>query len=399
MRGSSTEPIRPLVCLGAMLAVLAGLTGAEDQKDTSNISIGMRTVFHSSILDKDVELSIHLPQSYDDTERKYPVLYIFQAHFEHVAGVVKNLYDNSLIPEIIVIRIDNYEFGYLTPTEVEGDPNTGKADVFLRFFKEELFGYVDQHYRTYPYRIVSSNSWGGMFCAYAILARPDVFNAAIASVPWITFDGKEQYMIKNTVRFLDEGEYRGHFLYMATDNEEELLPDLHMFTDILENNPKEGLDWEFYHWPEEDHYSTGQRAIYWGLRSLYRPWTAIPEEIAGGGLESVMSYEKSLTDRYGYDIGISYAGIRNAAQNLKNAGNYDTAIPLYKYAVTKRPDDAFAWVSLGRAYEESGQIDRAREAFETAYRIAVENSIPQVKWVKSFLDNLPDSSGHEKTGD
>jgi predicted alpha/beta superfamily hydrolase len=399
MRETICSHLKQLIGLCAILAMLSCFSRADGQEEDRSITIGTRIVLHSEVLDKDMELSVHLPNSYSDTSKRYPVLCTFQTHFEQTAGAVKNLYDYSLIPEMIVIRIDNYEFGYLTPVEVDDDPNTGKADDFLRFFKEELFAHIDRNYRTQPYRIVFSNSWGGMFCAYAVLAKPDVFNAAIASVPWVIFDGEKRFMIKNAERFLDAGKYHGHFLYMAADNETELFPDLQVFVDILRDNPKEGLDWEFHHWPEEDHYSTGQRAVYWGLRALYAPWSSIPEEVAAGGLESVKSYESSLTDRYGYEIGISYSAIRIAAQNIKNAGDYDKAIDLYNYAVAKRPDDAFAWVSLGRAYEDSGQIDLARATYETAYRIAVENSDSQVKWVKSFLDRLSDSSATEESDD
>lgn len=33
---------------------------------------------------------------------------------EQVSGAVKNLYDYELTPKMIVARIDNYEFGYVT---------------------------------------------------------------------------------------------------------------------------------------------------------------------------------------------------------------------------------------------------------------------------------------------
>jgi hypothetical protein len=43
---------------------------------------------------------------------------------------------------------------------------------------------------------------------------------------------------------------------------------------------------------------------------------------------------------------------------------------------------------LGRALEADNQLERARDAYEEAYRIAEETSHPQIKWVKNFLDKI-----------
>jgi len=96
-----------------------------------------------------------------------------------VAGAVKDLYDYSMIPKMIVVRVDNYEFGYLTPTIVEENPNSGKAELFLRFFEKELFPFIDTNFMVHPYRILFSNSWGAMFASYSILAHPNIFNTGI----------------------------------------------------------------------------------------------------------------------------------------------------------------------------------------------------------------------------
>ncbi len=118
-------------------------------QEAKKIEIGTKSTIQSKVLEKEIQLSLHIPSGYDKSKERYPVLVTFQTHFEQVAGAVKNLYDYELIPKMIVIRIDNYEFGYLTPTKIESNPNSGKADLFLRFFKEELFPYVDKNYRTH----------------------------------------------------------------------------------------------------------------------------------------------------------------------------------------------------------------------------------------------------------
>lgn len=112
-------------------------------RENNHIVLGVKANIDSHILGKEIQISVHVPDSHTDSDERYPVLYTFQTHFEQVAGAVKNPYDYGLIPKTIVVRVDNYEFGYLTPTKVASDPNSGKADLFLRFFKEELFPFID----------------------------------------------------------------------------------------------------------------------------------------------------------------------------------------------------------------------------------------------------------------
>ncbi len=372
----------------ALLTMIFGSVIEIHPQDDADIRIGKRETIHSKILEKEILLSIHIPVDYPDTSERYPLLCTFQTHFEQVSGTVKQLYDYERIPPMIVVRIDNYEFGYLTPTRIEKDPNSGKADLFLRFFEEELFPYMDSHYRTQPYRIVFSNSWGGLFGAYAILAKPEVFDSAIASIPWVIYDGKHRFIIRNAKQFLERTERKQNFLYMTMDDEIELRSELEAFVDILKNNPKQGLIWEYHYWPEENHYSTPYRSVYAGLVAIFNDWNTIPENVISRGLEGLQEYEITLKKKYGYDIGISSAAIRVAGQNLQNEERYEDSIDLYKYAISKDPEDPVRYVSLGRAYEASGQLDLAQDTYEKAYEVARKISHPQTKWVKNFLDRI-----------
>ena len=77
-----------------------------------------------------------------------------------------------------------------------------------------------------------------------------------------------------------------------------------------------------------------------------------------------------------------------AGRENQNADRFDTAIAIYKYAIEKNPNDAFAYVTLGRAYEAADQLHLAKNAFEKGYQIAVTIEHPQMKWVKGFLDRI-----------
>jgi len=352
------------------------------------VVIGEKVTVHSRILDKEMRLSIHLPDEYDTSNDRYPVLFTFQTHFEQAAGAVKNLYDYRLTPRIICVRIDNYDFGYLTPTPIENRPNSGQADRFLEYFKDELFPYMSSNYRVHDYRIIFSNSWGAAFIVYAILTRPELFQAGIASIPWVNYENQNRFILENAEAILRKENYRNNFLYITMDDESDLLPDLNALVGILEDNAKPGFEWEYHHWSEEDHTSTPYRSIHSGLRAIFEDWGRIPDEIATKGLDEIKAYESALNDKFGYEIGVSTSALRRAGSALKSGGRYAEAVEIFKYAIEKNPDDVYGYVTLGRAYEENNQLILAKESFEKAYRIAVSTSHPQVKWVKGFLDNV-----------
>ncbi len=388
MTRSCSKSKQKVFCIFIIMAAFLFLCELVYAQEEEKIVIGKKVRMQSYILEKEMHLSIHIPDDYQGSNVRYPVLYTFQTHFEQIAGVIKSLYDYSLIPKIIYVQIDNYEYSYLTPTKIESDPNSGQADKFLKFFREELFPFMDSNYRVHNYRIIFSNSWGAAFIVYAILTQPDLFQTGIASIPWVNYEDQNRFIIENAASILKRKIYHNNYLYMTMDNESILLPDLETFIGILKENPKQGLEWEYHHWPEEDHTSTPHRSIYSGLRSLFEDWYQIPDEIVDKGLEEIKRHERTLNNEFGYEIGVSTSALRRAGIKLRRENRYDEAIEIFKYEIEKNPNNAGSYIALGRAYEENNQLGLAKESFEKAYQIAISTSYPQIKWVKNFLDRI-----------
>ena len=74
----------------------------------------------------------------------------------------------------------------------------------------------------------------------------------------------------------------------------------------------------------------------------------------------------------------SSSALRVAGQELQSDKKYPEAISIFEYMLEKRPDDAFAYITLGRAYEENGQLVLAKEIYEQGYQTAVVTAHPQV---------------------
>lgn len=149
--------------------------------------------------------------------KKYPVIFLLDAEF--IAVLIKdigtiNLMAGRDIPELIIIGVENTNRNRDTfPVKIPNRENTGGADKFLDFFQQELIPYVDKTYRTQPYRILYGGSNAGMLTAYALIARPQLFGAYIASSPMVGWC--ENLFLTKTRDFLKSKDAAYKFLYMV----------------------------------------------------------------------------------------------------------------------------------------------------------------------------------------
>jgi predicted alpha/beta superfamily hydrolase len=147
-------------------------------------------------------LFVHLPPSYAEGARRYPVLYMQDG---------QNLFDQSLsfagewqvdetmhllshegfeaivvgIPNMGVRRLDEY-----SPFRDRRLRGGGRGDRYLAFLADTVKPLIDGEYRTLPgreYTGVIGSSMGGLISLYAILRRPDIFGFAGVMSPSLWF--------------------------------------------------------------------------------------------------------------------------------------------------------------------------------------------------------------------
>ena len=245
------------------------------RENGSDIIIGKTAQIKSQVLGEERSLLIYLPETYETSRDKYPVLYhlyVDDTIFHYSTGIVRFLADRKLIPPMIVVALSTNRQGArdLTPTKTPNyGPTSGGADNFIKFFKEELIPFIDKNYRTRPYRVIWSHSIVGTFSIYALLSAPGVFNAYLVSSPWFTYDGEGMFLLKNAEKFLKKRTTQENFLFITVGNEPELLPSIKGFDNILKNTAPKGLKWEYMVLKDENHNSMMSRCLQEGLRALY----------------------------------------------------------------------------------------------------------------------------------
>jgi predicted alpha/beta superfamily hydrolase len=372
-----------IVCfINSITPVTAQVTG-----EPENIIIGSKLIFHSDILDMDAELAIYLPPGYDETKQQYPVLYILRDYFHIATAAVSDLAKLGQIPEMIVVDFQNNPMNEVPTTLPNRESMTGGAPQLITFFKDELHPYIDSAYRTQPYRIIFSGSWGGVFCVYSALTEPDLFHASIASGPWIIYDGEEEFILRNTKNFLHTNNYKSNYLFVSGGNQPELTPALEEFFDLLDDNAPEGLRWQYDPMPDDDHGTIQYKTIFDGLRNLYIPWHTIPDAIIDAGIQSLREYGNTVEDIFGYDIKISPFALAVIGQNFTVDRKYSDSIELFQYYREVYPDDHYAPYMIGRNYESMEDYAESIKYFEQAIAIRESSNVSGFTWYDTHLKN------------
>jgi S-formylglutathione hydrolase FrmB len=136
----------------------------------------------SAILGKEVEFSLYLPPEYQQSERRYPVLYLLHGYTDDETGWVQ-------FGEVKAIADQSIAKGELTSTII-AMPDAGvswyvnSADgkvKFEDFMVKEFIPYIDATYKTRAtkqFRAVAGLSMGGMGTCIMAMKHPDLFSAA-----------------------------------------------------------------------------------------------------------------------------------------------------------------------------------------------------------------------------
>lgn len=159
--------------------------------------------FQSNKLGKEVRYSIYLPDGYEDSTRKYPVLYLLHGWTDNETswiqmGDMQRIADDAIasrqaVPMIIVMP-DAGETWYVNSY----DGSVPYEDMFF----EELIPYIEKTYRARTdreYRGIAGLSMGGFGSFLYTLHHPDMFTAC-APLSAAVYTDEQMQKALNTTR-------------------------------------------------------------------------------------------------------------------------------------------------------------------------------------------------------
>ena len=172
----------------------------------------------------------YLPDDYDLTERRYPVLYMFDGHnlfsdseatFGKSWGLSEYL-DKTRTPIIIAAVECNHEgnerlseYSPVDFTFKNGESIKGKGKNYMDWLVNTFKPYIDENLRTLPERentAIAGSSMGGLMTLYALAKYNKYFSKGAALSPslWaygtnlVDFIGNSRFA-KDTVLYMDYG--------------------------------------------------------------------------------------------------------------------------------------------------------------------------------------------------
>ena len=374
--------------LGALFCGLALISCRRTGPPGGAIVIGQTITVPSRHLSKDMIIDVGLPSGYADKKGRYPLLVTCQSNFLHVTGIAADLAAKSGAPDLIVASVRNYSSGDLIPERIDGHPDSGGADRFIAFFRDELIPSLDARFRTHPFRIFYSGSFGGGFAVYMFLTQPAVFNACLSATPAIDYEGGSTMIMDDLRSYLAKNTYQDRFLYMGVENDPLLIPLLDRLAGILREAEPKGAKWDYHPFLDEDHGSIVNRVVYRGLKFVFSDWNKVPDELAGQGVGAVRSYASALAKTYGFEIGLSRSAVAVAAGSCREQGRTEDVVDLLKLGLEYEPDAEMLWLQLGRALESTGRLSEAKQALETARQKAAQSASPHLGIFDDALDEI-----------
>ncbi len=189
-------------------------------------------------------ISALLPYDYDETDRRYPVLYLqdgqnlFDDHAPFGTWAVNKklaVLAERNMDDVIIIAIDHAaedRIEEFTPS-IKTKLGRGSGKKYVRFLADTLKPYVDKHFRTRPERQhtgIGGSSMGGLISIYAGFMYPEVyskllvFSPSLWVVPGIHFE----------IMSFDESYDMRIYLYAGGEESRFMVPNIERFVATVE---------------------------------------------------------------------------------------------------------------------------------------------------------------------
>ncbi len=283
----------------SLVIILLGLNNQFiSAQENEKICVGEKIKVKSSILGHDRDILIYLPPRYNQSNESYPVIYATDAEmtFLLISSMFEVLSQQGSLPDAIIVGIVNRgekeRYVDFAP-KIVGQPESGRAELFIDFFEKELFPYIEKNYRTQPFRILQGHSFLGMFACHVFLTRPELFNAYVISSPdlrWI----KENISINSLSKLSHPT-----FIHISNGTEENPSQEIKTFVGLLK--PIDNLTYMYTENTGENHQSNALISIINGFRYIYSDWL-LPKPFRDCTPAEIEGHFKNLSNKYGYEI-------------------------------------------------------------------------------------------------
>lgn len=235
----------------------------------------------SKFTGRDHELVIVYPASYKTNPgKKYPVFYYLDAYWDTplLTSTYGNLiYDNE-VPEFIMVGLSypataSYDKERkIDYTFTAVDAQSGKANLFLDFIKQEVAPLIESKYRGEKNnRVLGGVSLGGLFTITAAYSEPEYFSGYIAISPAAEWDRQALAKLDESFATKNKKLNARMFISYGTAEYKPFRDPIIAFQKQLTDRQYQGLELLNYAMEGHEHVSVKGDGFVRGLKWVFKP--------------------------------------------------------------------------------------------------------------------------------
>lgn len=233
-------------------------------------------------------VQVGLPIGYAPSKKSYPVLYVLDG--DKSFGMTKEIADwlmwSKEIKDIIVVGISygqgmdawwqkrarDYSHCDDTINFKGWFKQTGGAENFLKFVKNELFPVINKNYKTnQDSTAIMGISLGGMLNTYVLFTQPDLFKGYIIIAPCLVWNNES--ILKMEVEYFSNHKDLNKLVYMtygSLDSKEIIINSTNELVQTIQKRNYEGLKFTPRIFEGETHISVFSTALTNGLKTIFK---------------------------------------------------------------------------------------------------------------------------------
>lgn len=313
----------------------------------------------SEYLQSEENIQVYLPTTYQDGNKRYPVLYILdgQWYFLNGVAIMETLDRDGMLPEMIVIGIDFKSRAY------HDSLHSNHWNALSKYIQEELTSFVDRTYRTTEERIIFG--WENpsfMVCEFLFQKNPEFDGFIVSNGGYANEEMLGQFEL-----------YDGKELYLYLANSEKDIYTIRSSNELAEKLSTEALNnlvWKYEMFNKETHESLSYTSLYQGLRHFYhnfnsKVFSGTIEFHDTGGLTALKAYFEERSERFGTDPEIDNSTKNSLiwlAWKQDDFTSFDLFMTEFKEVLSTRRYASAYWQNrLGQFYLKHNDISHAIE--------------------------------------
>lgn len=328
----------------------------------------------SEVLGEKRQIKIQLPRNYENSDKDYPVFYVFDADymFEPVAGIVDYYGYWEDMPEAIIIGVNQGELreNDCYYSEQNSLPAESGAE-FFDFVGTELVPFVDRNFRTENFKVAVGHGKTANFINYFLLKSKPLFQSYIVLSPDLAKD-----MPKYVSEALAVTEQKT-FYYLATSKDEvsKIQQKTEALAEKLKTVENSNVMKNFVTYEDASHYTMPVHAMGDAIEKLFLVFQPISKKeyketilkLDGNPVDYLKEKYQMIEDLFGIEKPILINDFKAIEAAIKKKEDWIYFEQLGELARDQYPDTLLGNYYLGRFYEETGKPKKAMKTYQSAY--------------------------------